>query len=155
MPSHRLKAKPWPIETLKILNQKPNMANNEPSVWDQYKRENEGEGGFFLRNTNFDDTPTIVKFLDIEWRQQNDKTPDVFKTTDGRELLLSFEINGEKRGYTAKSHSNALVIAMKQSNIEPGDSFECTRTGEGIDTRFKCNKIREDGTVVVKDEIPF
>lgn len=133
------------------------MSDDKQSVWDQFKRENEGEGGFFLRNTDFNDTPVVVKFLDIEWREQNEKTPDVFKTADGRELLLSLEINGEKRGYTAKSHANALIIAMKQSGIEPGDSFEATRTGEGIETRFKCNKIREDGTVVVKNdsEIPF
>lgn len=137
------------------------------SVWDTYKREGEDDGGgYFLRNTDFPEGQgKVLTFKEIEWREQGEKTPEVFKTPDGRELLLTFEedVKGTKvkRGYTAKSHKNALIIALKQAGIEPGMTFEAVRTGNGTDMRFKANVVRDDGTVVVVTEeeggkkIPF
>lgn len=132
------------------------------SVFDDYKREGEDNGGgFFLRNADFNETPRRFKFLDLCWREQKPETPEIFKTQDGRELFLTLEetIDGvaTKRGYTAKGHKNALVIGMKQAGIEINDIFEATRKGEGIETRFTVSKVRDDGSVVVREggEIQF
>jgi len=127
------------------------------SIWDTYSRPEEEGDSMFLRNVDFGTTPRRLKFTSIEWREQRPETPEIYRTKDGRELMLTFEEapNATKRAYTAKGHKNALVIAMKAAGIELNDTFDVTREGEGIDTRFTCNKVREDGTVEVKSEAPF
>ena len=121
---------------------------NETSVWALFGGVDETNGqGFFIRNSDFNDSPRALKFIDMEWREQRESTPDVFKTEDGRELLVSFEeiINGAvvKRAYTAKSLKNSLLIAMKDAGVEIGDIFEATRQGEGVLTRFTVRKLEK------------
>lgn len=130
------------------------MAN---SVWDTYKREGEDDGGYFMRKMDFNDTPRRLTFKDIEWRAQKEDTEEMYKTPDGRELLLTFTENGVDRAFTARSHKDSFIIAMKQAGLEPGDTFEATRKGEGTEMRFTINKVRDDGSVVIeeKNEIPF
>lgn len=158
--STALKGKPWNIDELKQLNKLIQFNKRmSDSIWSTFNREEEDSapGGLFISNKDFSETPRRMTLVNLEWREQRPETPDVYKTKDGKELLLSLEetVDGApvKRAYTAKGMKTALLIAMKQAGIEIGDTFEASRFGSGIDMRFTVNKVREDGAVEVSDGV--
>lgn len=121
------------------------------NIWDSQFFQDRGEG-YFLRFEK--DKAFVLKWLDVEWRDQDENTDAKFKSVDGKELLLKFEDeSGIERGFTAKDGKNKFVRALRATGIQMGESFKVVRTGEGpVDTTYTVTKV--EGGVEVAPKLP-
>lgn len=125
------------------------------SVWDNDMLKVD-ETSPWIKNDYFA-TKRVLKWTDLSRREQREGTPEEFKTPDGMELMFTFidPLTNQEKYYTTRSAKGALPAAMKAAGIEIGDSFEAIKEGSGITMTFTVNKVREDGTVEVKEDKPF
>jgi len=81
--------------------------------------------------------------------------PNEFTNEDGSFGQWEFESleDGSQKLYTNKSAKNALVISLKEENVQENEAIELTRVGTGKDTRYAIKKLGLTETAAAKNEV--